>query len=89
MSFISMIGMEIAMNTSDFIITRGKAAFDDPMYRMALVVALVAGFIAPLPYNYYKLKIIQPGMPLAYCTLAIVKQDLLITTFVLVAQENP
>ena len=56
MSIISMIGMEIAMNTSDFIITGGKAAFEDPMYWFALVVALVAGFIAPLPYNYYKLK---------------------------------
>ena len=56
MSLISMIGMEIAMNSTDFIITGGKAAFDDPMYWMALVIALVAGFIAPLPYNYYKLK---------------------------------
>lgn len=56
MSLISMIGMEIAMNTSDFIITGGKAAFDDPMYWIALLIALVAGFIAPLPYNYYKLK---------------------------------
>jgi len=56
MSFISMVGMEIAMNTTDFIITGGKAAFEDPMYWFALVVALIAGFIAPLPYNYYKLK---------------------------------
>ena len=56
MSFISMVGMEIAMNTSDFMITGGKAAFEDPMYWMALVIALVAGFMAPLPYNYYKLK---------------------------------
>ena len=56
MSFISMVGMEIAMNTTDFIITGGKAAFEDPMYWSALALAMVAGFIAPLPYNYYKLK---------------------------------
>ncbi len=56
MSFISMVGMEIAMNLTDFMITGGKAAFDDPMYWMALIPALLAGFIAPLPYNYFKLK---------------------------------
>ena len=55
MSFISMVGMEIAMNTTDFMITGGKAAFEDPMYWTALAVALLAGFIAPLPYNYFKL----------------------------------
>jgi copper chaperone CopZ len=56
MSFLSMVGMEIAMNTTDFMITGGKAAFGNPMYWMALVVAMIAGFLAPLPYNYYKLK---------------------------------
>ena len=56
MSFISMVGMEIAMNTTDFMITGGKAAFEDPMYWTALIIAMVAGFLAPLPYNYYKLR---------------------------------
>ncbi|MFY0628415.1 MAG: DUF4396 domain-containing protein [Reichenbachiella sp.] len=56
MSFISMVGMEIAMNLTDFMMTGGKAAFEDPMYWTALGVAMIAGFIAPLPYNYYKLK---------------------------------
>ena len=56
MSFISIVGMEIAMNTTDFMITGGKAAFDDPMYWTALLIALIAGFLAPLPYNYYKLE---------------------------------
>ena len=56
MSFISMIGMEIAMNTTDFIITRGKTSFDNPMYWFALGIAMIAGFLAPLPYNYYKLQ---------------------------------
>jgi copper chaperone CopZ len=56
MSFLSMVAMELAMNTTDFMITGGKAAFENPMYWIALAVALVAGFLVPLPYNYYKLK---------------------------------
>jgi cation transport ATPase len=56
MSFISMIGMEIAMNTTDFMITGGKAAFNTVQYWLALIPALVAGFVFPLPYNYYKLQ---------------------------------
>jgi cation transport ATPase len=56
MSFLSMVTMEVAMNLSDFMVTGGKAAFDNPLYWMAFVIAMVAGFLAPLPYNYYKLK---------------------------------
>jgi copper chaperone CopZ len=56
MSFLSMVAMELAMNATDFMITGGKASFDNPMYWTALIIALVAGFLAPLPYNYYKLK---------------------------------
>ncbi len=56
MSFISMVAMEVVMNFTDFMITGGKAAFGNPMYWTALLVSMVAGFLAPLPYNYYKLK---------------------------------
>ncbi|MFK7953693.1 MAG: DUF4396 domain-containing protein [Ekhidna sp.] len=56
MSFISMVAMELAMTSTDFMITGGKAAFNDPMYWLALIPALVVGFLVPLPYNYYKLK---------------------------------
>ena len=56
MSFISMIGMEIAMNLTDFMITGGKAAFNSITYWLALIPALIAGFLLPLPYNYYKLQ---------------------------------
>lgn len=56
MSFISMIAMELVMNATDFMITGGKAAFGNPVYWTALIVAMIAGFLAPLPYNYYKLK---------------------------------
>jgi cation transport ATPase len=56
MSFLSMVTMEIAMNISDFIVTGGKAAFNTPQYWLAFAIASIAGFLAPLPYNYYKLK---------------------------------
>jgi copper chaperone CopZ len=56
MSLISMIAMEIAMNITDLLITGGKADFHSTTYWAAFGVALVAGFIAPLPYNYFKLK---------------------------------
>ena len=56
MSFLSMLAMELAMNTTDFMITGGKAAFDQPYYWLALGAAMLAGFVVPLPYNYYKLK---------------------------------
>lgn len=56
MSFISMVGMEIAMNTTDFMITGGSAAFNSASYWLALIPAMLAGFLLPLPYNYYKLE---------------------------------
>jgi copper chaperone CopZ len=56
MSFISMIGMELAMNTTDFMITGGKASFNTPDYWLALIPAMIAGFLLPLPYNYFKLQ---------------------------------
>lgn len=56
MSFISMVVMEIAMNITDFMFTGGSANFSSPQYWLAFLPALIAGFIAPLPYNYYKLK---------------------------------
>jgi cation transport ATPase len=56
MSFISMVGMEIVMNVTDFMITGGKAALTSPAYWMAFIPAALAGFLAPLPYNYYQLR---------------------------------
>jgi len=56
MSFISMVAMEVVMNFTDFMMTGGKAAFGNPMYWTALMISMIAGFLAPLPYNYYKLK---------------------------------
>ena len=51
MSFISMISMEIAMNLTDFVFTGGAV-----LTWQVLPFMLTAGFLTPLPYNYYKLK---------------------------------
>ena len=51
MSLISMISMEVAMNVVDIWITGGA--------RITLTVLpfmLFAGFITPLPYNYWRLR---------------------------------
>ncbi len=51
MSFISMIAMELAMNITDVIITGGAK-----LTWWVIPIMLFAGFITPLPYNYYRLK---------------------------------
>ena len=51
MSMISMISMEISMNVVDVLITGGAV-----LVWWVLPIMLLAGFITPLPYNYYRLK---------------------------------
>jgi len=57
MSFISMLAMELAENATDYFITGGGSIpLSNPFYWVALGISLFAGFIVPLPYNYYKLQ---------------------------------
>ena len=51
MSLISMIGMEAAMNVTDLLLTGGAI-----LTWWVVPVMLAAGFVAPLPYNYWRLK---------------------------------
>jgi len=51
MSFISMLGMEISMNITDILLTGGAT-----ITWWATPIMLFAGFITPLPYNYWRLK---------------------------------
>ena len=51
MSLISMISMELAMNLVDLVITGGAV-----LTLQVIPVMLMAGFITPLPYNYWRLK---------------------------------
>ena len=51
MSLISMISMEAAMNVTDFVLTGGaKLAW------WVILPMLIAGFLTPWPYNYWRLK---------------------------------
>jgi hypothetical protein len=56
MSFFSMVAMELAMNATDFMITGGTAQLGSYTYWLAFIPAAVAGFLVPLPYNYFNLK---------------------------------
>ncbi|KAJ6103728.1 hypothetical protein N7486_003950 [Penicillium sp. IBT 16267x] len=56
MSMVSMIAMEIAENAVDYHLTGGIVALDDPRFWVAAVVSVGAGFLAPLPYNYGRLR---------------------------------
>ena len=51
MSFISMIAMEFAMNVSDVLLTGGAL-----LTWWVIPFMLLAGFVTPLPYNYWRLK---------------------------------
>ncbi|KJR90017.1 uncharacterized protein SPSK_06617 [Sporothrix schenckii 1099-18] len=60
MSFISMLTMELAENAVDYWLTSGGQAagytFGEPLFWAAAGVSMVAGFLAPLPYNYMRLR---------------------------------
>ena len=50
MSLISMVSMEIAMNAVDLIFAGGVLTLT------IIPFMLLAGFVTPLPYNYFRLK---------------------------------
>jgi hypothetical protein len=51
MSLVSMISMEAAMNITDVVLTGGAL-----LTWWVIPIMLLAGFITPLPYNYWRLK---------------------------------
>ena len=51
MSLISMISMEAAMNLTDYLLTGGAM-----LTWWVIPVMLIAGFVTPWPYNYWRLK---------------------------------
>lgn len=51
MSLVSMISMEAAMNITDVVLTGGAI-----LTWWVIPIMLLAGFITPLPYNYWRLK---------------------------------
>ena len=51
MSLISMTGMEVAMNLTDYLLTGGAI-----LTLSVIPIMLVVGFLTPWPYNYFLLK---------------------------------
>jgi hypothetical protein len=51
MSLISMISMEAAMNLIDYLLTGGAM-----LTWWVIPIMLIAGFVTPWPYNYWRLK---------------------------------
>ena len=51
MSLISMVSMEAAMNLTDYLLTGGAM-----LTWWVVPLMLIAGFVTPLPYNYWRLK---------------------------------
>ena len=51
MSLLSMISMEVAMNITDYMLTGGAM-----LTWWVAPIMLAAGFVTPLPYNYWRLK---------------------------------
>ena len=51
MSFIAMTSMEITMNLTDYLFTGGAI-----LTWWVIPLMLIAGFLTPWPYNYWRLK---------------------------------
>lgn len=56
MSLISMVSMEAAMNLVDFLMTGGAK-----LTWWVIPFMLFAGYVTPLPYNYWRLKALGKG----------------------------
>jgi hypothetical protein len=56
MSLVSMLSMEAVTNIVDYHLTGGIVAFNDPSFWGAALLSMGAGFLAPLPYNYVRLR---------------------------------
>ena len=56
MSFMSMLAMELSENLVNLGLTGGNVSPSTVWFWGALMLSLIAGFLAPLPYNYYQLK---------------------------------
>lgn len=56
MSLVSMAAMEAAENLVDYHLTGGVINLNDLAFWIAAGVSIGAGFLAPLPYNYWRLR---------------------------------
>ncbi|KIW94989.1 uncharacterized protein Z519_04969 [Cladophialophora bantiana CBS 173.52] len=56
MSMISMFAMEVAENAVDYGLTGGCVDLESPYFWVAAATSALAGFLVPLPYNYFRLR---------------------------------
>lgn len=56
MSMVSMLAMEVAENVVDYHLTGGVVDFGNMQFWLAAAVSMGAGYLAPLPYNYLRLR---------------------------------
>ena len=56
MSLVSLVSMEAAMNLTDYLLTGGAI-----LTWWVIPFMLLAGFVTPLPYNYWRLKALGKG----------------------------
>jgi len=56
MSMVSMLAMEATENVVDLYLTGGVMDFSSPLFWASMGVSMAAGFVVPLPYNYFMLR---------------------------------
>ncbi|KAF2152656.1 hypothetical protein K461DRAFT_150572 [Myriangium duriaei CBS 260.36] len=56
MSMISMLAMEFTENTVTLGLSTGPMSLLDVQFWLITGISMTAGFVAPLPYNYFRLK---------------------------------
>jgi hypothetical protein len=56
MSLVSMLAMEFTENLVTLGLVDKSMSLADPQFWAVTVVSMLAGFLAPLPYNYWRLK---------------------------------
>lgn len=56
MSMMSMLAMEVAENSVDYALTGSVVDLSSTQFWLAASLALVVGYVTPLPYNYLRLR---------------------------------
>lgn len=56
MSLVSMLAMELTENLVTLGLVDNSMSLTDPGFWAVTGLSMLAGFIAPLPYNYWRLK---------------------------------
>jgi hypothetical protein len=56
MSLVSMLAMELTENVVTLSFADGTMSLVGTHFWMVTAVSMLAGFLAPLPYNYFRLK---------------------------------